>query len=181
MNETKLARKAVKGNQKALEELLVAHGDQLYRTAFIYTRNREDALDVVQEASYRAFRYIGNLKNEEFFLTWLTKILIHCAYDLLERKNKEIPNDKLIELARIKKDKREEHLDLVEAVGRLEDKYRDVIILFYFRDLRINDIARMMEIPENTVKTYMRRAKAQLKKQLGGCEYNDERLFSRRV
>ena len=181
MKETKLIRKAVKGNQEALEELLILHHEQLYRTAYIYTKNREDALDIVQEASLRAFRYIGSLKKEAFFLTWLTRILVHCAYDFLEKKKKEMPVSKLEELAAGKGEKREEHLDLIEAVSRLKESHRDAVILFYFKDLQISEVADVMEVPENTVKTYLRRGKAELKKQLGGREYYEEGNIPTRI
>jgi RNA polymerase sigma-70 factor (ECF subfamily) len=96
MNEMKLVKRAIKGNKNAFEELLVIHSDQLYRTAFLYVGNREDALDIVQETAYKAFLAVGQLKNERFFLTWLTKILIHCAFDVMKKKKKEIPIENII-------------------------------------------------------------------------------------
>lgn len=59
VKEIELIKKAMKGNMECLEKLLVLHGDQLYRTAYIYVRNREDALDIVQETSYKAFYHIS--------------------------------------------------------------------------------------------------------------------------
>lgn len=108
MNELKLIKKAIKGNKDCLEELLVLHGDQLYRTAYVYVRNREDALDVVQEASYKAFLSIGQLKNEKFFLTWLTKILLNCSYELVKKRNKEWPSNEIVEVTEEKREKRVE-------------------------------------------------------------------------
>ena len=64
MNETKLVKKAIKGNAKAFEELLILHSERLYRTAYLYAGNREDALDIVQETSCKAFLAVGQLKNE---------------------------------------------------------------------------------------------------------------------
>ena len=97
MKELKLIKKAIKGNKECLEELLVIHGDQLYRTAYLYVRNREDALDIVQETSYKAFLSISQLRNEKFFLTWLTKILINCSYDILKTRKKELPLNNMVE------------------------------------------------------------------------------------
>lgn len=181
MNEIKLVRKAIKGNKNALEDLLILHGDQLYRTAYLYVGNREDALDVVQETAYKALLAVGQLKNEKFFLTWLTKILIHCSYDVLKKKKSEIPLEKMIDLSMSKKENKDECLDLVEAISQLKNQYRSAIILFYFHDLPINEVAKTMNVPENTVKTYLRRGKDQLKKLLGGMSYNGEEIISRRV
>lgn len=59
----------------AFEELLMLYSDQLYRTAFLYVRNREDALDIVQETSYKAYIAIRTLKINKYFSTWLKKFL----------------------------------------------------------------------------------------------------------
>ncbi|WP_438823753.1 sigma factor [Bacillus sp. JJ1764] len=57
--------------------------------AFTYVKNQNDALDVVQETAYRSFKNINTLKNPEFFKTWLIKIAINCAIELV-RKNKKV-------------------------------------------------------------------------------------------
>lgn len=181
MNELKLIKKAIKGNKECLEELLVLYGDQLYRTAYLYVRNREDALDVVQEASYKAFLSIGQLKNEKFFLTWLTKILINCSYDVLKKSKKELPLSNMIELTTDEREKREENLDLLEAINRLDENHKNAIILFYFQDLPISEVAKVMKIPENTVKTFLSRGKDRLKKLLGGMNYNGEKIISKSI
>ena len=92
MNEVKLVKKAKKGDKEAFEQLLVLHKDQLYRTAFLYVRNREDALDVVQETAFRSYLAITTLEEEKFFVTWLTKILIRCAYDSIRKRGKMAHN-----------------------------------------------------------------------------------------
>lgn len=181
MNELNLIKKAIKGNKKCLQELLVLHSDQLYRTAFLYVRNREDALDVVQEASYKAFKSISQLKNENFFLTWLTRILIHCSYDVLKRKKKEIPKDIMSEREVDRREQDVESLDLLVAINQLNEKYKDAIILFYFQDLPISEVAKVMNIPENTVKTYLSRGKERLKKLLGGMNHNGKKLISKSI
>lgn len=181
MKELNLIKKAIKGNKECLEELLVINGDQLYRTAYLYVRNREDALDVVQETSYKAFLSIGHLKNEEFFLTWLTKILINCSYDVLKKNKKVLPLNNMIELIADKRDKREEILDLLDAINKIDKKYKNAIILFYFHDLPISEVAKVMNIPESTVKTYLSRGKDRLKKLLGGINYNGKKIASRTI
>jgi len=168
MKEAKLVKKAIKGNAKAFEELLVLHSERLYRTAYLYAGNREDALDIVQETSCKAFLAIGQLKNEQYFLTWLTRILIHCAYDVLKKRKKETPVEKLVDMPLSNDDRVAENLDLMEAIALLKEQHRTAIILFYYHDLTINEIARMMDIPENTVKTYLQRGRKELKTRLGG-------------
>ncbi|MFS7122872.1 sigma factor [Carnobacterium maltaromaticum] len=72
----KLVRKAKKGNRKALELLLKENYQQMYKTALIYVKNEQDALDVVQETAYKVTMKLDTLKENQYFKTWLIKILI---------------------------------------------------------------------------------------------------------
>ncbi len=178
----KLVRKAINGDKKSLEELLIIHGNQLYRTAYLYVRNREDALDIVQETSYKAFLSIGQLKNEKFFLTWLTKILINCSYDVLKKRKREFPAQTIMDHSLpSKREKREEILDLLDAITKLNEKHKNAIILFYFHDLPISEVAKVLNLPENTVKTYLSRGKERLRKLLGGLDTNGENIISKSI
>lgn len=181
MKDIKLVKKAIRGDNKAFEELLVIHSEQLYRTAFIYVQNREDALDIVQETAYKGLLSIRQLKNAEYFLTWLTKILIHCAYDLIKKKKNELPLENEFELTSANQDRNIERLDLIEALNELKEKYKSAIILFYFQDMPIHEVAKVMDVPENSVKTYLYRGKAQLNKLLGGNQYNGQEALSSRI
>ncbi|MEH6908835.1 sigma-70 family RNA polymerase sigma factor, partial [Neobacillus drentensis] len=87
------------------------------------------------------------------------------------------PIENMIEQVSVMREKRVESLDLLEAVNQLNENYKTVIILFYFQDLPINKVAKVMNIPENTVKTYLSRGKERLKKLLGGMEYNGEKII----
>ncbi|PEI68867.1 RNA polymerase [Bacillus wiedmannii] len=177
MDEIKLVKKARKGDDKAFEKLIGLYQDRLYRTAYMYVQNKEDALDVVQEAVYKAYLSIGQLKEPSYFLTWLTRILIHNAYRLLDEKKKV----KKIEDERAtgtysevvnKLHQVEQHIDLQGAIQRLDENYQTVIILYYYYDFSISKIAWQMNKPEGTVKTYLYRARKALKVLLGGSEEN---------
>jgi RNA polymerase sigma-70 factor (ECF subfamily) len=122
LNEFILIRKAIQGDSDAFEQLLIEHSDRLYRTAYLYVRNRDDALDVVQETAYKAFSSISQLRNEKFFLTWITKILIHCAYDIQKKRGKGVPFEN--EVAALSKEKNEERMDLAAAIGKLPSKHQ---------------------------------------------------------
>lgn len=74
----------------AFEELLKGEGEKLYKIAFLHMQNKEDTLDVLQEATCKAYLAIGQLKEPAYFSTWLIKILIRSAYKELERKKKLI-------------------------------------------------------------------------------------------
>lgn len=165
---TELVRRAIKQDEAAFEQLILLHSEQLYRTAYVYVKNEQDALDVVQETVYKAFISIGQVKEPKYFVTWLTKILIRNCYRVL---NQQTAVADLIEQIPVMESSREEHLDLIDALSHLRKEYRDVLVLFYFHDVPMKEIASFIGITLNTVKTYLKRGREELKKQLGGLDY----------
>ncbi|WML60818.1 sigma-70 family RNA polymerase sigma factor [Neobacillus sp. PS2-9] len=166
MESHRLVKKAIKGNKSAFEKLIQQHYERIYRTAYLYVHNEEDALDVVQEATYQAFTSIHSLKNPEYFMTWLTRIVIRCSGQVLKRKSNVVPlSDEIVSNLPGQADSNiEESIQLLNAIQQLRENYRTVIILFYYYDYSIKMISSVMEIPESTVKTYLSRGKAELKK-----------------
>ncbi|HHQ4319071.1 sigma-70 family RNA polymerase sigma factor [Clostridium perfringens] len=163
LNEIKLIKESMKGNKESFGILIKNNKEYLYKMAFLYVKDEQDALEVIHETVYRAFLNIEKLKKAKFFNTWITRILINVSIDFLKRKGK---NEMLDESTPIIKEKceisTEEKLDLYNAIDLLNDNYKTVIIMMYFNDMKIKDISKVMEIPENTVKTYLRRAKQAL-------------------
>ncbi|MDM5197245.1 sigma-70 family RNA polymerase sigma factor [Fictibacillus enclensis] len=166
MKSHKLVKRAIKGNKRAFEKLLQQQYERIYRTAYLYVHNEEDALDVVQEATYQAFTSIHSLKHPKYFMTWLTKIVIRCSGQLLKKKSNVVPlSDELIlNLPDTTNRNMEQSIHLLHAIQQLKENYRIVIMLFYYYDYSIKTISSVLEIPENTVKTYLSRGKAELKK-----------------
>ncbi|MET4655726.1 RNA polymerase sigma-70 factor (ECF subfamily) [Exiguobacterium sp. PvP048] len=169
---TELVRRAIKQDEAAFEQLILLHSEQLYRTAYVYVKNKQDALDVVQETVYKAFISIGQVKEPKYFVTWLTKILIRNCYRVL---NQQTAVADFVEQVPVKESSREEHLDLIDALSHLRKEYRDVLVLIYFHDVPMKEIASFIGITLNTVKTYLKRGREELKKQLGGLDYVEAR------
>lgn len=162
----KLAVKAMRGNVKAYGKLMEEYKTYLYRTAFLYVKNQDMALDIVGDCILNGFRKIHTLKSPEYFKTWLTRILINAAKDHLR---KVVPMDdyEQIQLAAPPAGiSPEEKWDLYEAIDQLPEKYRSVIILKYFEDMKISEISYAMEIPEGSVKAYLSRAREELRRYL---------------
>lgn len=163
LNEIKLIKESMKGNKESFGILIKNNKEYLYKMAFLYAKDEQDALEVIHETVYRAFLNIEKLKKAKFFNTWITRILINVSIDFLKKKGK---NEMLDESTPIRKEKceisTEEKLDLYNAIDLLNDNYKTVIIMMYFNDMKIKDISKVMETPENTVKTYLRRAKQAL-------------------
>ncbi|MDZ5254298.1 sigma-70 family RNA polymerase sigma factor [Clostridium sp. LIBA-8841] len=163
LSEIKLIKESIKGNKESFGILIKNNKEYLYKMAFLYVKEEQDALEVIHETVYRAFLNIEKLKKAKFFNTWITRILINVSIDFLKKKGKSEILDKSTPIIKEKSEvSTEEKLDLYNAIDLLNDNYKTVIIMMYFNDMKIKDIAKVMEIPENTVKTYLRRAKQAL-------------------
>jgi RNA polymerase sigma-70 factor (ECF subfamily) len=126
--------------------------------AFSYVRNQEDALDVVQESIYKALVSIGGLKNPDAVRTWLYRIIVHTALDYMRKRSRltYVPEE-IIDLNPAKEDSLEE-FDLTQAMAGLPDKHRAVIILRFFEDMKLEDIAQVLDENVNTFKTRLYKA-----------------------
>jgi len=158
-----LIKKAMRGNAEAYGQLIENHKDYLYRTAYLYTKNEQAALDAVGDCILSGFQSIKTLREPAYFKTWLTRILLNVANDSF-RKGKNLILTNEIEKAGFEKDiSIEERLDLYQAIENLPEKYRSVIILKYFNELKVSEIAYTMDIPEGSVKAYLARARKDLR------------------
>lgn len=160
IKEIKLIKEAIKGDKESFGQVIKNNKEYLYKMAFLYVKNEEDAVEVLQETIYKAFLNIHNLKKAKFFNTWISRILINSSIDFLKKKDRnEILDDDKPLIKEKSGVSTEEKLDLYKAIDLLSLNYKTVIIMMYFYDMKIKDISKVMEIPENTVKTYLRRAK----------------------
>lgn len=173
--EEKLVKKAIKGNRKAYGKLVEAYQIYLYKTAFLYVKNEQDALDAVQNCVMKGMVAIEKLREPAFFKTWLTKILINNIYREKEKSVPIISLEEYQEKATESTCSMEERIDLYQAVDLLRPVYKTVIILYFFSGMKIKEIAEIMDIPEGTVKGYMARAKKELKQSLQEEAYHDQR------
>ncbi len=159
----KLAVKAKHGNADAYGKLIEHYKEYLYKTAMLSVKNEQVALDMVGECILNGFRKIDSLKQPEYFKTWITRILFNTISDYYrgEHYNGNLDDIQMPEPeAMVTK---EEKLDLYQAIDLLSEKYKTVIILKYFDELKVKDIAYVMDIPEGSVKAYLHRAKEDLK------------------
>lgn len=162
----KLAARAARGDVKAYGRLIEALKEYLYRTAFLYLKNEDAALDVVGDCILAGFRNIHTLRKPEYFRTWLTRILFNAAKDHV---SKAIPMEDFDSIQAAQPERGaslEEKWDLYHAIDLLPERYRAVVIMKYFDDMKINEIAQTLEIPEGTVKAYLSRARNELRSYL---------------
>ena len=168
-------QKAVKGDEDSFVNLIQSRKEKMYRIAFSYVKNKEDALDVVQEVTYKAYISIDKLKQPEYFDTWLVKITINTAVNYIKSNNKYVYMEvnKEVRDSRYNKDEIVEMMDLNNALDNLEQKYKEIIILKSFEDLKFKEISEILGYPLNTVKTNFYRGLKKIKDNLEGG-YNSE-------
>ena len=162
-----LVQNAKKGDEEAFEQLICYVREKLYRTAYAYVRNEQDALDIYQEAIYTAYVTIKKLKKPESFTSWITKIVVFKAIDFIRKESRHFSTDNeeifstLIELENV--DDIMHAMDLSVAFKYLSPKVKTIILLKYYHDLSIKEIANIMNLPEGTIKSHLNRAKKELK------------------
>lgn len=166
----KLVKKAAKGNREAFGELIIMHQEYLYRLAYMYTKNEQDALDAVQECAMRAMIAMDKLREPAYFKTWITRILINSIYLEQKKSRNNGPFEEYSEAAPEPPLSIEEKTDLYDAIDQLSPVYKTVVVLKYFQEMKIKDIAQVMDIPVGSVKAYLFRAKEVLKNQIKGWE-----------
>ena len=135
---------------------------KLYRTAYLYLHSESQAVDAVDEAVYKGLRACHRLRQPEYFGTWLTRILINVCNGELRRRGREQTMEALPETAAEDYDA----LPLRDAVARLPEALRAVVVLRYFTGLTLAETAAALDIPPGTVSTRARRALALLKLEL---------------
>ncbi|OBZ14144.1 RNA polymerase subunit sigma [Bacillus sp. FJAT-27264] len=155
---------ALSEEEAFFKRLYVEHR-KLYAIAYSYLGNEADALEVVQEASCRAWMKRKKLKDEQAFTPWVIRITINCCMDELRRKKRVFPAEQLIEKA-AQEMQSNERIDLERAMNRMKPKYRHAVILKYYQDMTTVEIAKVLKKPEGTIKTWVREGLKQLRRYL---------------
>lgn len=150
-----------------VQKTLIQNYDKYYRFAYSYVHNEVDAMDVVQEAAYKAILKSDSIKNSEYIDTWICRIIINESYSVI-RKNKAvgiIPEDFELE-----HEDSVENIDLANAIKSLNLNEQSVLMLRYFQDRKLDEIAEIMDLNLNTVKSRLYRVMEKLKKILSEQE-----------
>lgn len=151
-------RRAQAGSQASFINLIKQFELQMYNVARSIVKKDEDCADAMQETVLKAYKSLINLENPSFFKTWLFRILINECNMILRERAKVVAIDKE-ERAYPNSSSTAEKIDLREAVYQLEEVSRTIVILHYFRDLPLRQVAELMDLTEAAVKTRLHRAR----------------------
>ncbi|MED2007659.1 sigma-70 family RNA polymerase sigma factor [Brevibacillus borstelensis] len=176
MGEAELIRKAQSGDHEALVELLRTIETSVYRSAFYILGNEQDALDAVQEALIRIYRKIDTYQEKAKFSTWVQRVVSNVCMDKFRAKKETVSIDEHELIIPDRNNVEDEILlnslsqDIKAAIGKLPKQYRMVVVLRYLEDFSYQEIAEALELPLNTVKSYLFRARQQLQELLHDYE-----------
>ncbi|MGE7981222.1 RNA polymerase sigma factor [Solibacillus sp. NPDC093137] len=154
-----------------IEKLIDTYSDYLYRIAFIYTKDRLTAEEVVQDVFINYYHKSGQFEQRASIKTYLVKMTINRCYDYLRSwKNKKFvitqffqQHEKGVEQIYVEK---ELHGEVTAAVLTLPVKDREVLLLYYYEEMTVFEIAELLELAVSTVKSRLQRARAKLKPKL---------------
>ena len=147
----------------------------LTRLCFSLCGNESDAEDLLQDTWLKALKHYNKYDDSKPFDKWLYSICVNTYKNTLSsaffKKRKCFKNDEeerifFNSIADVTDDNREAYIELHKAIRSLSKKHRIVIVLYYFKDYSITEIARITNIPEGTVKSRLSTARSQIKRRL---------------
>ncbi|MBD3109922.1 sigma-70 family RNA polymerase sigma factor [Bacillus sp. AGMB 02131] len=157
--------------RQSLTVLITEHKESYYRLAYSYAKNEQDALDIVQESIHKALLSLDKIKDPNALKSWFYKIVVHTSLDLLRKRKRLVPTeDNQFDTSENAKTDHYEDWDLRRAIDELPHKYKTIIILRYFEDFKIDEIAEVLDEKVSTVKTRLYKAHKMLRLKVKNLE-----------
>ena len=175
-----LVKRVQGGDIAAFDSIMLLYRERLYSVIYNMTFNHEDAADLTQEAFVKAFRSLGKFKGKSSFFTWLYRIGVNMTLSHIQRKktrkffsfdqiseeygtSKEFEKLSSSESSSVRNTLLNElHQKLNEALLKLSDKHRTIVVLFEIDGLSHKEISTIMKCTEGTVRSRLHYAKLQL-------------------
>ncbi|WP_179035741.1 sigma-70 family RNA polymerase sigma factor [Paenibacillus sp. URB8-2] len=153
-------RLAKQGDREAFIRLMRQIEQGLYNTARAMVKKDEDIADALQETILKAYKSLDTLREPGFFKTWVYRILINECNSILKRRSRSVTMEALPETQDTSDNMAS--VELRMAVDKLEDQQRIVVVLYYYQDMPLKQVADMLQISESAVKTRLYRARKTL-------------------
>lgn len=195
-NTKQLIKKMQLGDEQALNKLYEKYSGKLYRTVYLITRNKEDSEDILQETFIKCYLHCNEIKTPEYFESWLMKIMLRISWRMVKQRKKLVSSDELLEnneyvgfaeslfedkTAKMPLDQiviKERHSTVINSINSLDFKFKTVIVLYYYQQLSVGEIAKIIGKPEGTIKSRLHTGRVKLKKML--TKKNNETVEERR-
>lgn len=167
-----LIKAAQSGDREALITLLREVENHVYQTAYYILNNEQDAKDAAQEALIRVYTKINSYEEKAKFTTWVQRIVTNICIDTFRKSKNTLSIEEHNFVFTANHNVEDDIMmmftakDIREAIGKLPAHHRAVIVLRYIQDLSYSEIAESLDLPLNTVKSYLFRARQQLQRLL---------------
>jgi RNA polymerase sigma-70 factor (ECF subfamily) len=175
--ESELIILAKRGDRKAFESLTRAYLPRIYRTAYVYLRNVEDASDVCQETVLRAYRSFSRFDEKRSFYPWLYQILKNLCINRMRRRKHQVSSTDQVEGFRSgyldpesELLRKEEMATVRKALDSLPEMHREILILRTYDGASYAEIAEILSVPEGTVMSRLYNARLKLKRAIESME-----------
>ncbi|HIZ53689.1 RNA polymerase sigma factor [Enterococcus eurekensis] len=159
-NDLFLVKRSKAGNNEAFVQLMMKKEKLLYNMARKFLKNEEDIADCLQETMMDAFKNIKSLKKDKYFDTWLCRILINNSNKIINKNNRILDYKAILHE---EKNTSIDSLELRNLLLSLDSKYSVPLVLYYYNGYSIKEISEILDLPINTIKTRLARAKSRLK------------------
>ncbi len=165
-----LTQRLMAKDQRAYEELIDTYGEKLLRLAYMVVGDKQVAEDVVQESFLALYKNLHNFRGESRLGTWLSRITLNKAKNKVRpkilQKISYLWEIKAIDTAPLPQDsyeRKESQAIVKEILFSLPLKYRNTLYLYYYEEMKIKDIAQVLDISQSGVKARLQRGKEQMK------------------
>lgn len=152
-----LLRKAKRGDSDAFCTLMDLQMQSMYKVARSYLKNDDDAADAIQDTILSCYENLPSLKQNRYFKTWLTRILINKCKDILRRQSLILYTDRLPETPIYEEDF--EAMEWNQVLVPLNEKYRTILLLYYMEGFNTREISEILDMKESTVKSRLQRGR----------------------
>ncbi|MGI6010777.1 MAG: RNA polymerase sigma factor [Ruminococcus sp.] len=162
-------------DKETFAEKVLAAELTLYHVAKTILHNDTLCEDAVQEGILKAYEKLNTLKEEAYFKTWLTRIVINECYSQQRKAKATVPWEEWAENEAA--EEKDDYSELYQAIRRLKPRFRIVVVLYYIEGYSVKEISDILRIPAGTVKSRLAKGRDMLKKYMkGGVEYEEDRL-----
>ena len=154
-----------KTNEKIVEDIIIEQYNQYYRLAYNYVHNEADAEDIVQNGAYKALRNSRTLRNSEYAKTWVYRIMLNEIFNFL-RQNKAVSYEYMQEEMGMGAEAVEDtyaDIDLQTALDSLPEQDKAIIVMKFFEDKKLEEIADILNENINTIKSRLYRSMKKLR------------------
>ena len=159
---------------KRVEQFLIENQNAHYRLAYSYVKNKENALDIVQDSIFKALQSVDRLDEIKYLKTWFYRVLVNTSIDFIRKHQRVlVMDDEILDGYLPQAEDKQIDMDLRDALEALTAYEKSLIILRFFEDMKIGEVAAVLDENVNTIKTQLYRTLKKLRIEIGE-EIQDE-------